>query len=415
MKRMKKFIVLFTMLFASFSFMGANNANKMVVADAATSGSSAYLSSDWKTKISMLSSVNHLLITNDISKVPTSYWVGPVDVDTDSSNTIIKAYVSMNNTTSKLECVLYADVEMIYAQSGSFLFASLSNVENIIFDCKFSMAFAEDASTHAMFVDNTQLAQIDGLANLDTSNVTDMSYMFGNCQKLTSLDVDGFNTSNATTMEGMFNYCNKMTSINGLEHWDTYRVTDMKSMFYECESLTTLNLSGFYLFAITDGTKLDGMLGNLKSLIEIKAPGYLNGHTTITLPSGFYTNVLDSSMQNMTLIRGAKELNDLVNTLRYLQTCSDYMQGPELQAIYDALCNEDKVTFSALKDYDDVLLTEKLAYMVYLAEAKTKAATSETYMTISPITSQYLVMIIACLSLTLIGIYYFFQKKKYAK
>lgn len=114
-------------------------------------------------------------------------------------------------------------------------------------------------------------------------------------------------------------------------------MTDMSFMFYECESLTTLDLSGFYLFAVTDNIKFDSMLGNLKSLIEIKAPGYLNNHTTITLPSGFYTNVLDSSMQGLTLIRGAKELNDLVNTLRYLQTCSDYMQGLELQAIYDAL------------------------------------------------------------------------------
>lgn len=209
MKRMKKFFILLTMMLVGFSFKGTNEMNKMVVADAATSGSSAHLSSDWKTKISMLSSVNHLLITNDISKVPTSYWVGPVDVDTDSNNTIIKAYVSMNNTTSKLECVLYADVETIYAQSGAFLFASLSNIENITFDCKFSMALAEDASTHSMFVDNTHLAQIDGIANFDTSNVTDMSYMFSNCQNLTSLDVSGFNASNATTMEGMFNYCKK--------------------------------------------------------------------------------------------------------------------------------------------------------------------------------------------------------------
>lgn len=48
MKRMKKFFVLLSVLLAGFSYKGANDANKMAVADAAEVGSYAYLDSMWQ-------------------------------------------------------------------------------------------------------------------------------------------------------------------------------------------------------------------------------------------------------------------------------------------------------------------------------------------------------------------------------
>ncbi|EMF0453287.1 BspA family leucine-rich repeat surface protein, partial [Enterococcus faecium] len=45
------------------------------------------------------------------------------------------------------------------------------------------------------------------LSNLDTSNVTNMSYMFYYCSSLTSLDVSHFDTSNVTNMSYMFSSC----------------------------------------------------------------------------------------------------------------------------------------------------------------------------------------------------------------
>ena len=68
-----------------------------------------------------------------------------------------------------------------------------------------------------------------------------------------------------------------------------------------------------------------------------------------------------------------------------LKTCDDYMQSPELQAMYDGLSNEEKEKLASLTDNDGVILTEKLAYMVYLAEYYSTPATAETYMSISPI------------------------------
>lgn len=152
----------------------------------------------------------------------------------------------------------------------------------------------------------------------------------------------------------------------------------------------------------------------LYSLIEIKAPKNLNDYT-IVLPHGFGIAEIDSSMEGMTLLKGSKEFNVLYNNLMNLKTCDDYMQGPELQSMYDGLSSTDKESFATLTDNEGVLLTEELAYMCYLAESHTAPAPAETYMSISPKAGQYLVIVIACLSLTLIGGYYLLQKKKYAK
>ena len=100
------------------------------------------------------------------------------------------------------------------------------------------------------------LTEID-FSGFNTSNVTDMSYMFNNCAHLTTLDLGTFNTSKVTSMQGMFYGCNGLTNLN-LTSFDTSNVTTMEEMFYECDSLTTLNLSSFTT------TKVKTMYGMFK-------------------------------------------------------------------------------------------------------------------------------------------------------
>ena len=74
------------------------------------------------------------------------------------------------------------------------------------------------------------LKKIVGLANLDTMNVTNMSYMFNSCQKLTSLDLSDFNTTNVTNMSNMLCGCFSLTSLD-ISNFNTANVTDMSWMF----------------------------------------------------------------------------------------------------------------------------------------------------------------------------------------
>ena len=103
---------------------------------------------------------------------------------------------------------------------------------------------------YRLFYNLTSVKQID-FSNFDTSNVTDMSYMFYYCRPLTSLDLSGFDTSNVTNTNNMFYYCRALTSLD-LSGFDTSNVTDMNCMFYNCQALTSLDLSGFNTSNVTD-------------------------------------------------------------------------------------------------------------------------------------------------------------------
>lgn len=95
-------------------------------------------------------------------------------------------------------------------------------------------------STYYLFKDYDG-TNVDGaISYIDTSSVTNMSYMFYNCTKLTS--IPNLATSNVTNMENMFQYCYKLTSI---PQFDTSNVRSMYNMFNYCNSLTSIGMYGF--------------------------------------------------------------------------------------------------------------------------------------------------------------------------
>ena len=73
------------------------------------------------------------------------------------------------------------------------------------------------------------------------SGVTDMSYLFYYCEKLTTLDVSNFNTINVTNMNRMFCGCKNLTTLD-LSNFNTSNIYDMGRMFIDCNSLTTVKV-----------------------------------------------------------------------------------------------------------------------------------------------------------------------------
>lgn len=115
-------------------------------------------------------------------------------------------------------------------------------IQKVIFDDSF--AKARPVTCMCWFFGCTNLKNIEGINNLNTTEVTDMGAMFRNCSSLTNLDVSGFDTRKVTTMGTMFAGCSKLSTLD-VSGFDTKNVTDMYCMFNKCSGLTTLNVSGF--------------------------------------------------------------------------------------------------------------------------------------------------------------------------
>ena len=157
------------------------------------------------------------------------------------------------------------------------------NVTKVVFDPSF--AGARPTSTIYWFFALFNLQSITGLEYLNTSEVTDMAWMFFYCSNLTSLDFSHFNTSKVNSMYNMLGYCQSLTSLD-LSSFNTSQVISMSSMFDHCANLQTIYVGdGWNTAAVTisqdmfkDCTSLVGGQGTTYSASHIdKAYAHIDG------------------------------------------------------------------------------------------------------------------------------------------
>ena len=97
-------------------------------------------------------------------------------------------------------------------------------------------------SLSGLFSGLSRVTTIEGLGYFDTSNVTDMEWMFVTMNNLTSFDVSTWDTSNVRSMGWMFHGVSSLTSLD-LSMWDTSNVEMMSWMFAFTLELTCLDVS----------------------------------------------------------------------------------------------------------------------------------------------------------------------------
>ncbi len=127
-------------------------------------------------------------------------------------------------------------------QNGKFVHFNTANVTDMSYMFCSKTIEASGTKPTAM-----SLASVD-VSGLDTSSVTNMSYMFYMCWQLSELDVSGFNTANVTDMSSMFAcynyngvYCpGHLTSLD-LHGWNFANVTSVAHLFDRQESLASFS------------------------------------------------------------------------------------------------------------------------------------------------------------------------------
>ena len=219
-----------------------------------------------------------------------------------------------------------------------------SNIEKVVFDASF--ANARPTSCYMWFYQCTNLTDIEGIENLNTEKVTDMSLMFFQCEKLSSLDLSNFNTEKVTNMYGMFSTCSALTSLD-LSNFNTEKVTYMYGMFASCSALTTIYASDkFVTGQVSQGEFMFYGCKNLKGYAESKTgKTYANCGTDGYFTSGCGYAEYDNATGTLTFRykgvkpAGAYDLNEGANTPEWRREQFDDNYGGKIyisKVVFDA-------------------------------------------------------------------------------
>lgn len=165
----------------------------------------------------------------------------------------------------------------------------------------------------------TNLTSIEGIENLNTSNVKYMNEMFGQCSNLETLDLSHFNTEKVGNMSNMFNGCTKLRDLN-ISSFNTENVTNMYGMFYGCSSLDSLDLSHFNTRYVRND-QMNYMFNGCSSLSSLDVSNFTTDKPGMQL-DGLFQGC--SSLQTLDLssfdISGAGSVNYLFDGCSALQT-----------------------------------------------------------------------------------------------
>ena len=131
--------------------------------------------------------------------------------------------------------------------------------------------------SHMFYSEGTQLSNIDALSGWNTSKVENMSCMFyrwGNGQSLLNVNaLSNWDTSKVKNMGGMFAGNEKLTNIEGLKKWNTSNVTDMSYMFGDGDSAgcAFINLSAISNWNVKNVTVMTGIFYHCYKLEDVSA------------------------------------------------------------------------------------------------------------------------------------------------
>ena len=225
-----------------------------------------------------------------------------------------------------------------------------SKLENIDFT-----EFAEGINTinvknmQYMFSDCSNLISLN-LTGLDTSNVTNMYQMFGYCIKLENLDLSGLNIHNVENFGYLFSNNQKLKNIEYGENFDTSNVANMSYMYGNCPNLITipkLNASKIiniynFLNNSNTGSSMEFILetfGGLENLGMAYATTQSANYSNYTLDLRYCPNLTHTSLMNV------------INNLYDIATKGCKAQSLQLGATNIAKLTEEEIAIATSKGW----------------------------------------------------------------
>lgn len=164
------------------------------------------------------------------------------------------------------------------------------------------------AATNLQTMFSVVKATVIDVSGWDTSNVTNMFYVFNACTNVVTLNVSGWNTANVTNMYGLFYFCQSVTVLD-VSQWNVNKVTTMGRLFSYTYSVTNIDTSNW--------VSSDGNLTFIGQMYELSR---MTG--TIDLRGLNMTNVTNIS----NTFRSCRATSILVDTWK-LNSCTNYINA----------------------------------------------------------------------------------------
>lgn len=154
----------------------------------------------------------------------------------------VNTYATGDTYDGQTITAIYKDDDVINIARTPKWSTYKSQLKKAVFDSSFRTVLPTNIAW--WFSGCSNLEEIQGLEYLNTSEVTNMVYLFQDCYKLTDIDVSHFDTAKTTQMSGMFKNCRGISTVD-VTHFNTSKVYTMMSMFEGCSKLTSVDVTGF--------------------------------------------------------------------------------------------------------------------------------------------------------------------------
>ena len=194
------------------------------------------------------------------------------DLEDDSSTGYVKTWLvtDPDDDTKYLMYIASEDDALIFPKDSSYMFYDFQSLESINYDSNLLIDTSQVTNMSYMFCQCPKLTIVD-VSSFDTSNVVNMSNMFAGSEysswgnNFEELDLSNFDTSKVVDMSGMFSFNYSLINLN-INNFDTSNVVYMNHMFVECPKLESLNLSSFDTSKVVDMSYMFMDSHKLKSL-----------------------------------------------------------------------------------------------------------------------------------------------------
>lgn len=140
---------------------------------------------------------------------------------------------------------------------------------------KESISKAKPTTMANMFSGCESLKQIDFLEKIDTSEVTDVQWLFYHCYQLDNPAIGNWNTSKVENMTYLFYEAEGLTTLD-VSNWKTDNIKKFNSAFYGCVNLTSIDTSSWVLNNVEDLYYTFKNCSNLESIGDTTNWGLAN-------------------------------------------------------------------------------------------------------------------------------------------